>query len=149
MPHAGGRPSEYRPEFIKVAYDYMERCGREATELPTIEGLSLEIGCDNETLLLWGKDHPEFSDALKALKAKQKSQLMNDGLYGGKEVNSPMAIFLLKANHGMIETNALDLNAKGAALISFDLHGNHPLDAIDKPSTQTALGSGDVVEPEM
>jgi hypothetical protein len=25
-------------------------------------------------------------------------------MYGGKEVNSTMAIFLLKANHGMIET---------------------------------------------
>jgi hypothetical protein len=26
---------------------------------------------------------------------------MDDGMYGGKEVNAGMAVFLLKANHGM------------------------------------------------
>jgi len=41
---------------------------------------------------------------------------MNDGLYGGKEVNSTMAIFLLKANHGLIEKSALDLTTDGEKL---------------------------------
>ena len=40
-------------------------------------------------------------------------KLINDGLYGGKEVNSIMAIFLLKANHGMIDSTNVDLTSKG------------------------------------
>ena len=35
---------------------------------------------------------------------KQKEQMIDDGAYGGKEVNASMFIFLLKVNHGMIET---------------------------------------------
>jgi len=45
----------------------------------------------------------EFSVYIKILADKQKNQLMNDGLYGGKEVNSTMAIFLLKVIHGFNE----------------------------------------------
>lgn len=90
--------------MIQIAKDYINSCGREATELPTIEGLALVLGVDDETIGLWGKKHPEFSATIKELVGKQKNQLINDGMYGGKEVNSTMAIFLLKANHNMIET---------------------------------------------
>ena len=113
MAHAGGRPSKYDPSFIKIAQDYIDSCGREATELPTIEGLSLIIGCDDEQISIWAKGDKEFSAAVKDLKQKQKSQLINDGLYGGKEVNQAMAIFLLKVNHGMVEKTALDVTSAG------------------------------------
>ena len=98
------RPTKYEPKMVDIAREYIKSCGREATELPTIEGLALKLEVDDETIGLWGKDHPEFSATIKELSKKQKNQLVNDGLYGGKEVNSTMAIFLLKANHGMIET---------------------------------------------
>lgn len=99
-----GRPTKYSPQYIQVAEEYISSCGREATELPTMEGLALTLGVDDTTLLKWGDDNPDFLATIKALRQAQKSQLMNDGMYGGKDVNSSMAIFLLKANHNMIET---------------------------------------------
>ena len=99
------RPSEYKEEYIQVAEEYIKSCSREATEIPTVEGLALTIGVDADTIGNWGKEYPEFFGTIKELKDKQKNQLMQDGLYGGKEVNQAMAIFLLKANHGMVETD--------------------------------------------
>ena len=99
--------------MIQVAEDYINSCGREATELPTIEGLALELGINDETVGLWGKAHSEFGEVVRDLKLKQKAQLMNDGLYGGKEINTPMAIFLLKVNHDMIEKSAMDFTSGG------------------------------------
>lgn len=108
----GGRPSSYDDSFIDKVDEYILTTGRESTELPTVEGFARYINVDSDTINNWAeaKDeednriHPEFFGAIKVLKSRQREQLMNDGLYGGKEVNSTMAIFLLKANHGMIET---------------------------------------------
>lgn len=116
--HAGGRPTKYIPDVIypKIA-DYINMCSRENTELPTVEGLAMALGVVPDTIYEWAsgkypsdyKDkslrgklkHPEFSVTIKEIAARQKNQLMNDGMYGGKEVNHGMAIFLLKCNHGM------------------------------------------------
>lgn len=100
-----GRPTKYNMRMIDKVYEYMATCSREATELPTMEGLAACLEVNADTLVEWAKIHPSFSAAIKALHEKQRNQLVNDGMYGGKEVNSTMAIFLLKANHGMIETN--------------------------------------------
>lgn len=107
-----GRPSKYDPSILTQIEEYLSLTGRENTLLPTIEGLAEHLRLDTDTLVDWSskKDgdgnlkYPEFSVAIKRLKNKQKAQLMNDGMYGGKEINSSMAIFLLKANHGLIET---------------------------------------------
>lgn len=100
--HAGGRPTKYIPEtiFPKIE-EYMASCGREQTALPTVEGLADYLGVISETLRDWSELYPEFSVTLKKIAERQKEQLMNDGMYGGKEVNAAMAIFLLKANHGL------------------------------------------------
>jgi DNA-packaging protein gp3 len=98
------RPTKYDDSFIDIANAYIGMCGREATELPTIEGLALRLGIDDEQVSIYAKQHPEFSATIKELMMKQKNQLINDGAYGGKDINSGMMIFLLKANHGMIET---------------------------------------------
>lgn len=100
----GGRPTKYIPEIIYPKIEeYISECGREATELPTVEGLAIKLDVNPDTLFEWSKVHPEFSESIKKILARQKKQLMNDGMYGGKEVNAAMAIFLLKANHGMNE----------------------------------------------
>jgi hypothetical protein len=102
--HAGGRPTKYIPEIIYPKIEeYLEQCGKEQTELPTVEGLSLYLDVNKTTIFEWDKKYPEFSNYLKKIAAKQKSQLINDGMYGGKEVNASMAIFLLKAIHGLNE----------------------------------------------
>lgn len=107
-----GRPTKYHDGMIQLAEEYLKTCGRDQTKLPTIEGLALYLGVDDERIGEWANAidesgnliHPEFHATVKKVKATQKNQLMDDGLYGGREVNSTMAIFLLKVNHGMVET---------------------------------------------
>lgn len=113
------RPTKYNNDILIKANEYNHRIWS-APALPTIEGLAEELEVDADTIDNWasakypddyedkelaGKlKYPEFFGTIKEIKNKQKKQLMEDGMYGGKEVNSTMAIFLLKANHGMIET---------------------------------------------
>ena len=132
--HVMGRPTKYDPSMIQVAQVYIDRCSREATELPTIEGLALELGLDDERIGEYAQKYPEFHATIKTLKSKQKNQLMNDGMYGGKEVNSAMAIFLLKANHGLIETSRTELTGENGQPITIlaakgFIPPNTPIDA--------------------
>lgn len=100
--HPGGRPTKYIPEIIfpKIE-EYLAMTGKENMSLPSIEGLAAHLGITSETVRDWADKNPEFSLTVKRIAEKQKLQLMEDGMYGGKEVNASMAIFLLKANHGM------------------------------------------------
>ena len=120
--HPGGRPTKYEDSFIQIAKEYIESCGREATELPTIEGLARTLQVDSDTIVEWDKNNKEFSVTIKKLKDKQKQQLMNDGMYGGKEVNSTMAIFLLKANHGMIETSRQEITGENGGPLNITIN---------------------------
>lgn len=104
MTHPGGRPTEYGEHVIPALEEYIASCSREQTELPTLEGLAEVLSVCVDTITDWQAKHPEFLRACKRLMEKQRNQLINDGLYGGKEVNPTMAIFLLKANHDFIET---------------------------------------------
>jgi len=99
----GGRPTKYKPDVFKGIEGYMEKCGKEQMALPSIEGLAIYLGITSETIRQWAKKYKEFSWTIKKIVDKQKKQLMDDGMYGGKEVNAAMAIFLLKVNHGMNE----------------------------------------------
>lgn len=102
MSNKVGRPTKYIPEVIHPKIEeYLEQCGREQTKLPSVEGLALYLDVNTSTVFQWAKDYPEFSKYLKKIAETQKEQLMTDGMYGGKEVNAGMAIFLLKAIHGM------------------------------------------------
>jgi len=101
-----GRPTKYLQSVInpKVA-EYLDQCGREQTKLPTIEGLANYLEVAPSTVYEWITDHKEFSENIKRLASQQKDQLINDGMYGGREINASMAIFLLKAIHGLKEND--------------------------------------------
>ena len=116
MKHKSGRPSKYNENVLFLIEEYLNTCGKEQMELPTIEGLAIYLGVNTDTIVEWGKKHKKFSATVKKLVERQKNQLMNDGLYGGKEVNQAMAIFLLKVNHGMIETSHTDITTAGKPL---------------------------------
>jgi hypothetical protein len=107
--HAGGRPTKYNELTVTKADEYISTCGKEQMSLPTLEGLAIYLDVTSETIRQWEKEHLEFSLTIKKITDLQKQQLMDDGMYGGKEVNSTMAIFLLKVNHGMIETSRTEL----------------------------------------
>ena len=103
-----GRPTDYDKniDYVQKANEYLQTCGREQTKLPKVEEFCEYIGIDDDTAVEWCKKYKSsnFSAAIKRIKTVQKGELIDDGLFGGKEVNPGMAIFLLKANHGMIET---------------------------------------------
>ncbi len=115
-----GRPTKYIPEVI---YPLIEKylAAINDTQLPSVEGLALELNVNTDTIYEWAKVYPEFSDTIKKIAQKQKQQLMDDGMYGGKEVNAAMAIFLLKVNHGMNEapTSLTQINVDKGNEITF------------------------------
>ncbi len=126
----GGRPTKYDPSFVAELDKYLTKDNKEKRCLPTVEGFALYLGVDADTINNWAKArvkdeqgnktkkllHPEFCRAIKRLKDFQKDKLINDGLYGGREVNSIMAIFLLKVNHGMVEKSQTDITTQGEKL---------------------------------
>lgn len=100
MKNKVGRPTKYLPELIHPKIiTYLQSVND--TELPSVDALADYLDVTTSTIYLWAKEYPEFSDYLKRIATKQKIRLMNDGMYGGKEVNASMAIFLLKAIHGL------------------------------------------------
>ena len=103
MAHAGGRPTKYQESFNDELDEYLKTTGKEQTSLPTIQGFALYLGVNDETLTEWAKKYPEFSATLSKLKNLQARQLIDDGIYGGKEVNATIVKLLLQNNHGMRE----------------------------------------------
>lgn len=105
-----GRPTDYDFEIAtKVADDYVATCSREQTKLPKLTEYYRLLGITRETGNQWQDIHPEFSDICKKIATLQEEQLTDDGMYGGKEVNAGMAIFLLKTKHGYKETTITEL----------------------------------------
>ena len=96
-----GRPTKYDPAMVDEVDKYLETLN--TNELPMMAGLALYLNVNKDTLVEWGKVYPEFSVALKKLMTKQELQLVNDGIYGGKEVNPTIVKLLLQNNHGMRE----------------------------------------------
>ena len=120
--HPGGRPTKYKPDVFKKIEQYMQMCGKEQMALPSIEGLAVYLDISKDTIYEWGKKYKEFSDAVKRIADKQKIQLMDDGMYGGKEINAAMAIFLLKVNHGMQEKGTTAFRASGKEMVIEFIH---------------------------
>ena len=115
MPNKVGRPSKYQDSFIEELDRYLATTGKEQTTLPTKQGFALWLDVDDETLNEWAKEHKEFSATLRRLMLLQGEQLINDGIYGGKEVNATIVKLLLQNNHGMKErvdntSNDKDIN---------------------------------------
>jgi hypothetical protein len=145
MAHAGGRPTKYDESMVAQIYTYLETVGREQTKLPKRVDIALKLGVHEETLIEWAKEHVEFSDALSRVDGLQKSQLMDDGMYGGKEVNAKIAQFLLGANHGMIapDKNIISGDPDNPIRVDIDsalskIYGNTQSGSVDPMSTDSA-----------
>lgn len=114
-----GRPTKYSPAIIKKTYEYINSAKdqfynyqkgfgntdtyerRVMANLPTLEGLALHLNVHRDTVHLWSKKYPSFSDALDVLMAVQRERLLNRGLSG--DYNPVIAKLVLSANHGMRE----------------------------------------------
>ena len=113
MANPVGRPTKYDPRYIEMVDEYLQTTGREQTSLPKIVGFALYIGVSKDSLYEWAKEHKEFSDALEKIMAHQENTLVDDGIYGGKEVNATIVKLLLMNNHGMREKTETDVTSKG------------------------------------
>lgn len=92
MPHQGGRPSEYTPELLVKAREYLDSCLdieedkenriHKKVNIPSKAGLALAMGVARETLYDWARKYPEFSDIMEEMGAKQEIALINNGLSG-------------------------------------------------------------------
>lgn len=107
-----GRPTEYDPILCEKVDDYLKTTGREQTSLATIEGFAVYLDTTKQTLYEWAKAHKEFGDALSKILTIQGKQLIDDGIYGGKEINASIVKLLLMANHGMRERTDMTSNDK-------------------------------------
>jgi len=144
-----GRPTDYLPSHVQKVWDYLKTVGREQTRLAKIVDIALLLGVDENTITQWGKEYPDFSRALSAVKATQKTQLMDDAFYGGREINSNVGIFLLNANHGMHKTERFEGEIKATP---YENLSDEELDALlekkfgawqrDKEQTKKLLEAG-------
>lgn len=103
------RPTKYSQELLDKAISFYEK-HRADGEIPFIESLALELGVSDDTIVNWASlrdeeerpKYPEFLATYKKIETLQKLMLKKKGLSG--DIKPTMPIFLLKANHGMVET---------------------------------------------
>lgn len=101
LKHAGGAPSKYEPRFVEEVDRYLADVGKSQQHLPKIESLAIRLNVSKKTLYNWAEVHLEFLHALEKVMLYQGEQLIDDGIYGGKEVNATIVKLLLQNNHGM------------------------------------------------
>lgn len=112
MAHPGGRPTKYDPSFIEEVDKYLATTGKEQMHLPKLQSFAIWLDVSMDALEDWKKLYPEFSGALAKIIKRQAEQLIDDGIYGGKEVNSTIVKLLLQNNHGMRERTDVTTNDK-------------------------------------
>jgi len=94
---AGGRPTKYNKEILRVARDYLENYEEYGDAIPSHAGLAVALKINKSTVYAWkSDDHPEFSDTLDDIMSKQEQVLLTKGLQG--EFN-PTIAKLAMANH--------------------------------------------------
>ncbi len=110
----GGRPTKYRTKFVKEVDRYLDEIKSKQNQLPTIEGFSIRIDVNIDTIGEWTKQYPKFSVAIRKIMRKQKEKLIQDGVYN-KDANSTIVKLLLMNNHGMREKQDTDITSGGIA----------------------------------
>ena len=107
-----GRPTLYSPALVGKVDEYLSTTGKEQMHLPKIVSFARYINVSKDTLYEWAKHNKDFSDALEKIMKAQEEQLIDDGIYGGKEINASIVKLLLMSNHGMRENTDTNLNVK-------------------------------------
>lgn len=114
MAHPGGRPTDYTPELIERAWEYVNNLP-ESEVIHSLEGLALYIGISRPTLYEWEKDEnkTEFSNIVQSVRNLQARALVNKGLSG--DYNPTIAKVIL-SKHGYSEKQEIDHTTKGEAI---------------------------------
>lgn len=116
-----GRPTKYDNTIVFKTLSYIDQCVDEIEEfhktrgeksdsydrhvrvkIPTIEGLSLHLGVNKDSLYKWEKEYTAFSDVMTKLRSRQAQALIEGGLSG--DYNAMIAKVLL-TKHGYRDSN--------------------------------------------
>jgi hypothetical protein len=89
LKHPGGRPSEYRPEYLQAVID----CMAQGFSLTAFAG-SIRVAKD--TVYEWIKVHAQFSDAVARARAARVLHLERKLLSSRKGAETSAAIFALR-----------------------------------------------------
>ena len=116
-----GRPTKYTEEYVDRILKYVKE-----TDIPVVEEVALELDLDDDTIVEWAKKYPLFSAAYKKLKQKQRMALLKYSL--NKEYATAGAIFQLKVNHNMIESEKRILAGDKNEPITFKWEGDENSD---------------------
>jgi hypothetical protein len=147
-----GRPTDYKPEYATTQLDaYLATTGREQMHLPKIESYARYLGVARKTLYNWAKaededgslKYPEFAHALDTILTLQAEQLIDDGIYGGKEVNATIVKLILQNNHGMKERSDHTSDDK-----PIDTFSDAQIDRIAERIAARGRGDGDTSSKE-
>lgn len=107
--HPGGRPSEYSPKYCKSVIEW----GRKG--LAPVQWAAKLLVAKN-TLIEWGKKHPEFRDAyaigMDLREAWLVSQANNRTTGRNKWGSDAMIKFMLAANHGYRDKVDVELSGE-------------------------------------
>ncbi len=105
-----GRPTEYTPELLEKAYEYLKTCVdteedkengiKQKVKIPSKGGLAVALNVSRDSLYEWAKNHKEFSDIMEQMSSIQEERLLNKGLSG--DYNPTIAKVLL-TKHGYRE----------------------------------------------
>ena len=121
-----GRPTKYTEQAVVIAKSYLESCKDTEEQviagqgenfvnyrtklnvnIPTIEGLALELDVHKDTIYEWEKIHQDFSDVVTRIRNTQAVRLVNMGLSG--QYNHTVAKVLL-SKHGYSEKHEQDIS---------------------------------------
>lgn len=101
-----GRPTKYKKSFIKEADNYLIEC-KNTRKMPFLEEFAERLGVSLDSLKRWSEANEDFCGAVDRIMDYQRRTLKTLGL------KSPaVIIFLLKANHGMIEASKIQHESK-------------------------------------
>lgn len=101
-----GRPTKYNKKIEQDALDYVTRLEELGHVIPSRAGLCCYLGIAKSTSYEWEKEHPRFSDALRAVEVMQEHMTLNGSL--ANQLNSTIAKLVLSNNHGYTEKSAVD-----------------------------------------
>lgn len=102
------RPTKYTPELLEAAHAYVDGMWEvNGDVVPTVVGLALDIGIDEETAHRWGKEEgkEEFSKLLMRVKNMQQRKLVSGGLAGDF---NPAITKMMMTKHGYSDSQKID-----------------------------------------
>lgn len=123
---------KYNKEKLDKAWKYYEKA-----DFPFIEELAKNLGVTGTTIVDWSNKHKEFKEIYDLIVQSQKLALLKASL--GKKFNVSGAIFQLKANHGMIETEKQLHEHSGNLTIQPILYSKPPDKTIDASESKKEI----------